>query len=148
MELFRAASSRRLRSNERYRASRPWLVAFIILDTQTGRDCPVRRCRDRPLCCGRDFRLIRICWVMKQRPVIDIRQTAFCRKTAKLIEPRRRRSFEFHAAGRNFLHERRQRRLTASGVVVHRLRQLLRGGSEVAMERIAEFVQIVHIALK
>ena len=149
MELFRTASSGgRLRSNERYRASRPWLLGFIILDTQTGRDCPVRCCRDGPLCCCRDFHLIFIWWGMRERPVIDIRQTAFCRKTAKLIEPHGRRSFEFHAAGPNFLHERCKRRLTASRIVAHRLRQLLRSGSEVAMERIAEFVQIAHIALK
>jgi hypothetical protein len=140
VELFTAASSGRLRSNERYRASRPRLVGFIILDT--------RSVRDRPLCCGRDFRLICKWWGMRQRPVIDIRQTAGSRKTAKLIEPRRRRSFEVHASGRNFLHERCQRCFAASGVVVHRLRQLLRGGGEVAMERIAEFVQIAHIALK
>ena len=139
MGLFRTASSGRLRSNERYRASRSWLLAFIILDTQS--------IRNRPLCCGRDSHLICIWWGMKQRPVIDIR-TAGCRKSAKLIEPCRRCSFEFRAAGRNFLHERCQRRLTASRVVVHRLRQLLRSGSEVAMERIAEFVQIAHIALK
>jgi hypothetical protein len=119
MELFRIASSRRLRSNERYRASRPWLLAFIILNTQS--------IRNRPLCYGRDFHLIRIWWGMGERPLIDIRQTAGCRKTAKLIEPCRRRSFEFHAAGRNFLHERCQRRLTASGVVVQRLRPRCHG---------------------
>ena len=140
MELFTAASSRRLRSNERYRASRPWLVTFIILDMQS--------IRDRPLCCGRDPHLIGIWCGMRKRPLIDIRQTAGCRKTAKLIEPCRSRSFEFHATSRNFLHERCQRRLAAPGVVVHRLRQLLRSGSEVAMERIAEFVQIAHIAPK
>src|SRR5271165_7689597 len=58
--------------------------------------------RDRPLCSGYDSRSIGICWGMRERSVIDVRQTAVCRKTAKLIEPRRRRLFELHATSRNF----------------------------------------------
>jgi hypothetical protein len=68
----RAASGGRLRSNERYRASRLRLVGLIILDMQSRRNCPLCCDRHRPLCSGRDFHLIRR-WGMRERPVIDIR---------------------------------------------------------------------------
>ena len=76
---------------------------------------------DRPLCGGREPHLIRICCDLRDRSVVDIRQIAICWKTAKLIEPRRRRRFELHATSRNILHERCQCRLTAMRVVAHRL---------------------------
>jgi hypothetical protein len=70
--------------------------------------------RDRPLCDDFDYHLIRIYWGLRERSVVDIRKTAVCGKTAKLIEPRRRRCFDLHAASRNLLHERCQCLVTAA----------------------------------
>ena len=54
---------------------------------------------------------------MRNDPSNDIRRGGICRKTAKLIEPRRSRRFELRATSRNLLHERCQRRLTLPRVV-------------------------------
>ena len=93
------ASSGRLRFNKCHRTARLRLAIPIALNMQN-------LC-GRPLYSVCDSRSISICWGIHKRSVIDVRQTAACRKTAKLIEPCLRRRFELHATSRNILHERR-----------------------------------------
>jgi hypothetical protein len=89
-----STSSGRPRFNKCYLADRLGLAIPIGLDMQTF--------RDRPLCRGYDSLLIGICCGIRKRSVIDVRQTTPCRKTAKLIEPRRRRRLELDATSRTF----------------------------------------------